>query len=337
MANSKLIKSKWVDSAEPDALVSAVAALALQDRLRVVEHYVPLAAREADDDVEYVHQLRVSTRRAVSALQVFRDLLPKKRTKQVKKQLNALRQASGDARDLDVLHERLRRQAKQDGATELKSVIKDVVRRREAAQEPLLQIYKTFRKQDFTSAIASVLDRIRWRQDGDEPSFSDAARPALRKAVDKLLDAASADLSSAENLHQMRIAGKRLRYAMELLATAFPPSFKKELYPVFGEVQGKLGAINDHATAASTFEAWADASNDSPSAYRELADEEARLTVTEGDEFRAWWTAKRAADLRRQFEVVLSGSADTSSSDTEDVLPAETVMPTETTVPGDNR
>ena len=59
----------------------------------------------------------------------------------------------------------------------------------------------------------------------------------------------AADLSDVANLHQMRISGKRVRYAMELLAGAFDDSFRTELYPIYAEVQELLGTINDHATA----------------------------------------------------------------------------------------
>jgi CHAD domain-containing protein len=51
----------------------------------------------------------------------------------------------------------------------------------------------------------------------------------------------------------MRICGKRVRYAMELLAGALDHSFRRELYPTFAEVQEKLGTINDHATAIARY------------------------------------------------------------------------------------
>lgn len=45
------------------------------------------------------------------------------------------------------------------------------------------------------------------------------------------------------------ITGKRLRYAMELLAGAFPSDFRDTHYVVVEMLQDKLGKINDLATA----------------------------------------------------------------------------------------
>ena len=61
-------------------------------------------------DIEHVHRLRVSTRRAVAALKLYRDWLPPAKFRWVKKRLKKIRRAAGDARDLDVLAERLQRE-----------------------------------------------------------------------------------------------------------------------------------------------------------------------------------------------------------------------------------
>ena len=50
-------------------------------RLRTLWNWLPLAAKNADDDVEYVHQLRVASRRAMAVLEIFDAMLPRKRSK----------------------------------------------------------------------------------------------------------------------------------------------------------------------------------------------------------------------------------------------------------------
>jgi CHAD domain-containing protein len=65
-----------------------------------------LAAKKSADDIEYVHQLRVATRRASAAVQIFAELLPKRKSRLINRRLRELRQAAGEARDLDVLGER---------------------------------------------------------------------------------------------------------------------------------------------------------------------------------------------------------------------------------------
>ena len=65
----------------------------------------------------------------------------------------------------------------------------------------------------------------------------------------KLEETATADLSSYAQLHQVRIAGKRLRYAMEVFADCFPESFRLELYPQIESMQEILGRANDSHVA----------------------------------------------------------------------------------------
>src|SRR5271166_2129584 len=57
----------------------------------------------------------------------------------------------------------------------------------------------------------------------------------------ELNQTASDDLNDCENLHQVRIIGKRLRYAMEVFAGCFAPPFREKLYPAMEEMQTILG------------------------------------------------------------------------------------------------
>jgi CHAD domain-containing protein len=76
------------------------------------------------------------------------------------------------------------------------------------------------------------------------------ARPLLVRLVQELEDAAVQDLDDYDHLHQMRIIGKRLRYAMEVFADCFAEKFRKEVYPAVEEMQEILGHANDSHVAA---------------------------------------------------------------------------------------
>src|SRR5204862_5509308 len=103
--------SKWIEGIEPDAPVSRAAKKTLRRRLR----YVWKALEEAHDAgrefSEPVHQLRVATRRGMAALQGYAELLPRKKAAWVEKQLKRIRRKAGEARDFDVLAERLSERA----------------------------------------------------------------------------------------------------------------------------------------------------------------------------------------------------------------------------------
>ena len=88
------------------------------------------------------------------------------------------------------------------------------------------------------------------------PTFGQAANRALGLLVEDFFTAAAADFSDYLALHAFRIQGKQLRYAMEIFAGAFDRTLRSELYPLVEQLQEKLGAINDYATARELFVAW---------------------------------------------------------------------------------
>jgi CHAD domain-containing protein len=300
---------KWLVGTDPDSPLSAVARRALSERLETVWEYAPLAARRSREDVEYVHQLRVATRRARAALQIFASLVPKRRRLWAKKTLRGLRQAAGDARDLDVLQVRMRNLAEQRQDAQLDSVVEQITACRQSAQKPLVAVVKTAKRKGFKNRSRKLAKSVRWKSQRVEPTFREAAMVALAEPVGQFFTAAAADLSDIQVLHAMRIAGKRVRYAMELLAGAFDDSFRGELYATFAEVQEKLGTINDHATAIGTLGGWFEQSdkNGTRGALAELiAHEEKQLGAT-CEDFRLWWSAERITTLARQFEQRLDG------------------------------
>ena len=60
------LSGKWIDGIRPDGSVGEAARVSLATRLAAVAYWLPLAAEYADQDVEHVHRLRVSTRRAIA-------------------------------------------------------------------------------------------------------------------------------------------------------------------------------------------------------------------------------------------------------------------------------
>jgi CHAD domain-containing protein len=98
-------------------------------------------------------------------------------------------------------------------------------------------------------------------------TLRDHARPLLSGLLAQLERTASGDLTDYAQLHQVRIAGKRLRYAMEVFADCFAAPFRDTLYPMVEEVQEVLGRANDSHVAAERLtrlrdrcrRAWADA------------------------------------------------------------------------------
>ena len=72
-------------------------------RLEAVRDRIADAMSHGEDRRQHVHALRVASRRAAAAVEVFEHCLPKKVFKEVRQQLRLIRRAVGMARDWDVL------------------------------------------------------------------------------------------------------------------------------------------------------------------------------------------------------------------------------------------
>ncbi len=129
---------KWME-AGPDELLEDVAVRSLDSRLQSVMHYVPLAAKHPEQDVEYVHQMRVWARRASAALSLYEVLLPKRRRKWINAQLKRIRRAANDARDDDVFAQRLAGDQQQAAAAHL---LDQVRKHRRESQRPIVAVWQ---------------------------------------------------------------------------------------------------------------------------------------------------------------------------------------------------
>lgn len=296
---------KWIDGTSPEQPVTEAARSALRLRLKLVSHYLPLAAWEADDDPEYVHQLRVATRRANSALGIFADLLPRRRLRKLKRQLHGVRRAAGEARDLDVLLARLTKLADDSPGPGWEELLSDLQARRKLAQPAIRQVDKKLREGKFRKRIRELVARIQVRDAAAPrtPTFVEAARQALTPLVEKFFTAVRGPLEELAAMHQCRIHGKKLRYAMEIFSGAFSPEFRAQLYPEIEQVQELLGEINDRATACQEFSTWlaGDVSDETRALLAGLLASEAAALEAAKQSFLSWRSEERTAGLAAQF------------------------------------
>jgi CHAD domain-containing protein len=200
--------------------------------------------------VEPVHQLRVGSRRASAALELFCSCLPEKTFKMTGKRLKNLRRAAGEVRDWDVFLQTLHRQkGKEPGRSSpgLDYLIGYASGQRAAAKESLNEA-ATDHPFSIDHVLSETLAAIH-RPHSRPRKLGDLAEPLLKSLADDLEVAGSADLNDYQNLHKVRIAGKRLRYAIEIVAGCFSKSLRETIYPAIEEVQEILGQANDSHVA----------------------------------------------------------------------------------------
>ena len=301
---------KWVEGIFPDGSVEDAARRSLEARLTTVNHWLPLAAYLADQDPEHVHRLRVSTRRAVAALRLYRDCLRSKPARWLNKRLKKIRRAAGEARDFDVLASRLDLTYGQRAGP----VVAIISKRRAAVQPAIIKTAERCRRRDrFVRKTAKLLECI-YPPDKHKSQpivFRSWAAKQLNEAAQPFFDALPDEAADTKALHQFRICAKALRYTIELVAPTFGPELRDEYYPLVEELQERLGKIQDHVTASDRLCKWADDESDAATheLLRELAAEEGTRLEEELRKFRAWWTAERVEALRRGLTLKSSEPA----------------------------
>ena len=296
---------KWVDVASADVPAVEVAHDALQTRLAFVESMLPLAARHNGDDVEHVHRLRVGCRRAVAALSAFDPLVPGK-SKPLRRWLKRLRRAAGPARDADVMLERFRDEQLDLGFPR-ELLIKPLEKQRKRAQHGLEEIEEEAQSGDLRRAIDKCLDAIEGSRKSNRVAFGEFARKVMAAVVSEMFDVAEIPEPTIPELHELRIAGKQVRYSIELFHTAFPKSLRGEVYPKLVDMQDRLGELNDRASAQQLMQKIL--AKMPPEAQ---AVEIARCIVRQYEEaealrerFLEWRTPERMASLRSELDTLL--------------------------------
>ncbi len=298
--------SKWIAENSAAVALADVAKEAIRTRIAGVQHFLPRGAFLWEEDVEYVHDLRVATRRAAATLNLFQGLLPRKRFRPLSKTLKQIRKSADLARDLDVYIERIG-QSQDEGATRLRRRLQKMRRK---AQAPIVDVALPLLTDNLLARqVDSLLEKL--RAPGDAPArFGDWSRLRLGEEWRNFAAQLPPTDPEPDQLHDFRIAGKRFRYALEVLSGGLPRQIREELYPRIEKLQGKLGTIQDHAVAAERLSTW-QANTRNAEEKRLLADLEASERSQFADEaeaFRAWWHPEHVAQLRQIVDAVVESA-----------------------------
>jgi CHAD domain-containing protein len=249
-------EGKWISDLTGTTPLDNAARHVLSVRLDVVRHYLPLALREADKDPEHVHQLRVATRRARAALDIFAPCLTAKSLKAAKQHLRTIRRTAGAARDWDVFLAELQAEAKPAPRRRpgYDLLLGYALGQRALAQADLESIGAQEYPFTFDRIVAETVVGVRSADDPGLRVLIDLAQPLLSGVARELEQAAAGNIDDYAHLHQVRIIGKRLRYALEVCADCFAAPLRESVYPAVEEMQEILGTANDSHVAVERLE-----------------------------------------------------------------------------------
>lgn len=307
--NAAANRDKWVHEIRAIDSVAIAARLTLHSRLSSVGELLGLAACHGDQTTEHVHQLRVSTRRSLAALQIYKCVLPNSEAKWFRKRLNQIRKAAGQARDLDVF---LARYQNHCGPGQ-RGFLRQIKRRRAKAHRPIGKLHqKLICDHRFERHVHNLLNEISSAPSPCEQSLEDLARSAVDEMTDRLFAAAPRKREpSLKQLHRFRIRGKELRYVMELFSPLFPSGSLKPPYRHMKRLQNRLGTLCDHASACQQLADWRKktASPRKTKYLLRLEDRERQALQESIRDFSAWWSPTRAKKLRAALSAIADAKA----------------------------
>ena len=205
------------------------------------------------EDIEYVHRMRVASRRLRNGLELFRDCLPKKKARVWQDHIRKITHSLGKARDLDIQITLLNRLYDETLDAKYKPGFRRLLlrlkQRRSKAQMQVNRALLDLQESKSLKKMRNHFEAQSAKADGlylFTPSLYQRASTAINNALADFLSYESFVHSPEyiDKLHAMRLAGKKLRYTLEI----FAPIYKQALIPhvqIMKEIQEQLGYIHD--------------------------------------------------------------------------------------------
>lgn len=246
-----------------------------------------LAAPDPADAVT-IHEVRVALRRVRTVLSVIDKAAPSDVVAEVRAAAGALAGVVGETRDWDVfVTETLARHAPDPGTAGHAALVAVAESLRQTAHHRLATYRAGPEAARFLTLFAALVAGRRWR-DASAAIWAgplhDLARPTLDRLHARVLKRGHGlGRRDAEERHQLRLAVKRLRYAVDLFAAVLPDDGAAGYRRRLVALQDKLGRGNDRVTARRLVALVATAT-DQPDVAAAAAALQTRLDDADADE-----------------------------------------------------
>ena len=213
-------------------------------------------------NIEDIHDLRVSSRRIRTCLAIFYPIFPQKKLKIWQRDIKQITKSFGQVRDLDVQIDLITQLIKTVEDRKVLSGLKRVrlrlkqkrqIRQAEtqAMTKSILDSPSLIELEDWTKTVLNTKDQSPAEEtENDEPKdlsgLYHLAYEHIQKRLDEFLfyEVFIFDPDRIEELHQMRIAAKQLRYTLEVFSALYEQKSDFAL-DIARESQQILGEIHD--------------------------------------------------------------------------------------------
>jgi CHAD domain-containing protein len=226
---------------------------ALQERLPALANEIE--GVRAAEDIEYVHRMRVASRRIRNALALFGDELPRKHYAAWRDEMRRITKALGAARDTDVQIARVQDFLKQIADDSQRVGIERLLLRLRQQRTRLQdRVVKALDRLEDRRILADMHETLQQRlvharvyeAESLPADLHRRANEAIRLRLEEFLayEPHVAHPERALELHQMRIAAKHLRYSLEVFEPLYKRALRKPI-KIVKEIQDLLGEVHD--------------------------------------------------------------------------------------------
>lgn len=223
---------------------------------------------KAGEDIEYIHRIRVASRRLRAALPLFSYCCPEKKYQKWTREIKNITRTLGEARDLDVQLEFLRKYQKRIAKRRKKTqqiqgepetpvemaigfLSGGLQARRASIQKNVISSLSNFEKQHIIEDLQSAINQrlIPPGKSGRTPLLRGVSPLAADQIGNAIYSLRSHEPwvrfpEAVAEHHAMRIAAKKLRYTLELYAPLYRLGLKKHTRRV-AKLQQVLGDLHD--------------------------------------------------------------------------------------------
>ncbi|MDD5369652.1 MAG: CHAD domain-containing protein [Anaerolineaceae bacterium] len=224
----------------------------------LLHRYLDALIQEVDgvrigEDIEFIHRMRVASRRLRAALPLFSDCLPPKKYPTWEKSIREITKALGAARDLDVQLDVL-----QDFSAQAQDphwrpgLYRLMLRLRQQRVKKQVKVDRALNDMLASGTISNLGQRLSHYEERQNqtylytPALYRLGYDAITRHLEDFLgyDEIVEKPEEVEQLHAMRIAAKRLRYTLEIFAPLYPGELKDPIQ-AGRKAQDLLGEIHD--------------------------------------------------------------------------------------------
>jgi inorganic triphosphatase YgiF len=205
-------------------------------------------------DAEGIHQMRVGLRRLRAALSLFKALIDGPELDDVKTDLKWLSGELSAARDFDVFLRKTLKPMEKDAPAGLPALEENIEARREQGFARARRLVKSARFRHILLKTGLWLTGGDWAASDDEirrdlrqRPLRDMARSILKERTAKVVKKLKRfDGMDDNQRHKLRIAVKKLRYAVGFFESLFNPGHRRKRFAArLKALQSALGRLND--------------------------------------------------------------------------------------------